>query len=369
MPSEPHVDPPVPTPPVVDDVAELTAEWLTAALADRVGVPVREVRSQRVGNGQIGTNHRLHLTWADPEGAAAVGAPSTLVAKMAGGDPSSRTLVAEGYRNEVGFYTEIAHTLAVRTPRCWYAAISDDSTCFVLLLDDLAPAEPGDQIRGCSVAEAEHAVVNLAGLHGPRWCDADLLDIDWLRRQDAAGAAFHAEVLAGATPVFLERFGERLGPGDAQLLEEVPNQLADWLLSRPERFAVIHGDYRPDNLMFPTHGAGVAAVDWQTLGLGLPGRDVGYLLATSLHPDLRREAEKELVRAYHDALVEHGVTGHPYEECFEDYRLGVVQGPLITVLGAVYATAEPSERSDAMFTAMATRSCAALRDLDPFSLL
>lgn len=358
-----------PVPPVVDDVADLTADWLTAALAHPVGVPVAEVRSERVGNGQIGTNHRLHLTWADPDAAAAAGAPATLVAKMAGGDPASRTLVADGYRNEVGFYTEISHTLAVRTPRCWYASISEDSTCFVLLLDDLAPAEPGDQIRGCTVAEAEHAVVNLAGLHGPRWCDLGLLDIDWLRRHDEAGAAFHAEVLAGATPVFLERFGERLGPGDARLLEQVPAHLADWLLTRPERFAVIHGDYRPDNLMFPSHGAGVSAVDWQTLGVGLPGRDVGYLLATSLHPQLRRDAEQDLVRAYHDALVDHGVTDHPYEECFEDYRLGVVQGPLITVLGAVYATAEPSERSDAMFTAMATRSCAALRDLDPFSLL
>ncbi len=30
-----------------------------------------------------------------------------------------------------------------------------------------------------------------------------------------------------------------------------PAHLAAWLMTRPERFAVIHGDYRPDNLMFP----------------------------------------------------------------------------------------------------------------------
>jgi hypothetical protein len=47
----------------------------------------------------------------------------------------------------------------------------------------------------------------------------------------------------------------------------------------------------------------------------------------------------------------------------------VAQGPLITILGSVYATAEPSAESDAMFAAMITRSCAAIRDLDPFSLL
>jgi hypothetical protein len=40
------------------------------------------------------------------------------------------------------------------------------------------------------------------------------------------------------------------------------------------------------------------------------------------------------------------------------------QGPMITVLGAIFATAERSERADGMFLAMARRSCAAIRDLD-----
>jgi hypothetical protein len=35
----------------------------------------------------------------------------------------------------------------------------------------------------------------------------------------------------------------------------------------------------------------------------------------------------------------------------------------------MYATAVRSERADGMFLAMATRSAAAIRDLDPFSLL
>ena len=138
-------------------------------------------------------------------------------------------------------------------------------------------------------------------------------------------------------------------------------------MTRPERFAVIHGDYRPDNLMFPAHGAGVSAVDWQTLAVGLPGRDIGYLLATSLDPEVRRAEERRIVESYRAALAEHGVEISA-DECFDDYRLGVVQGPLITVLGAVYAT-DPNPSSDAMFTAMITRSLQAIRDLDPFSLL
>ncbi|MCU0311729.1 MAG: ecdysteroid 22-kinase family protein [Acidimicrobiales bacterium] len=357
------------SPPVCDAPEDLTPEWVTAALATRdITTPVTGVRFERVGTGQMGTSYRLWLDYADPASAEAEGAPATLVAKMAAGDPASRDIIAEGYRNEVGFYRELAGTLAVRTPRCWYATIADDWKCFVLLLEDLAPSVPGDQVRGVTVDEARDAVVNLAGLHGPRWKDDSLLQIEWLKRHEREGAEFYAQVLDGAIPTFLERFEARMGPDDPATLREVPAHLADWLLTRPERFSVIHGDYRPDNLMFPAHGAGVSAVDWQTLALGLPGRDIGYFLATSLDVADRRAHERELVAAYHEALAAHGVTDHDLDECFDDYRLGVVQGPMITVLGAVYAT-DPNDASDAMFTAMITRSLAAIRDLRPYELL
>jgi hypothetical protein len=367
VPSTPPTD--LPSAPPTDDPTDLDPTWVSAALAaSGVETSIDAIRSERIGTGQMGTSYRLWLDYSDPDAAVVEGAPATVVAKMAAGTPESRTLISDGYRSEFRFYVEIAHTLAVRTPRCWYATIAEDSRTFVLLLDDLAPSVPGDQVTGCTIEQARDALVNLAGLHGPRWCDAALLDLGWMNRTDREGAEFYAQVLDGAIPTFLDRFGSRMGPLDADTLREVPSHLADWLTTRPERFAVIHGDYRPDNLMFPIHGPGVSAVDWQTLALALPGRDVGYFLATSLEPSIRREHERELVAAYHDALFEHGVADHDLNQCFEDYRLGVVQGPLITVLGAVYAN-DPNDKSDAMFTAMITRSLEAIRDLDPYSLL
>lgn len=357
-------------PPVHDDEAELTPAWVAAALRTTgLDHDIVDVARQRVGTGQIGTSHRLTITYADPAAALAAGAPVTLVAKMAGGDPENRGIVSDGYRNEFGFYTEVADTVAINTPRCWYAVISDDNTCFVLLLDDLAPAEPGEQVRGCTLDEARLALVNLAGLHGPRWADPALLDIPWMNRPTAEGSAFYGEVLAGAIETFGERFGSRLGDGDLDLFRTIPPRLGDWMMTRPERFTTIHGDYRPDNLMFLPDGSAVSTVDWQTLGLGLAGRDVGYFLATSVDPALRRSHERELVGVYHEALRTHGVTDLSLDDCFEDYRIGVVQAALITILGAVYATAEPTPASDAMFLAMATRGAEAIRDLDPLSLI
>ena len=357
-------------PPVHDDAAELTPAWIEQALRTTgVEVDIAAVDRARVGTGQIGTSYRLTITYADPDAATAAGAPPTLVAKMAGGDPENRGIVSDGYRNEFGFYTEIAETVAINTPRCWYAVISDDNNCFVLLLDDLAPAEPGEQVRGCTLDEARLALVELAGLHGPRWADPTLVDIAWMNRPTAEGSAFYGEVLAGAIETFGERFGTRLGGGDLDLFRTIPARLGDWMMTRPERFTTIHGDYRPDNLMFLPDRSAVSTVDWQTLGLGLAGRDVGYFLATSIEPELRRSHERELVGVYHEALRSHGVTDLSFDDCFEDYRIGVVQAALITILGAVYATADPTPASDAMFLAMATRGADAIRDLDPLSLI
>ncbi len=353
---------------IADTPEALTTDWLTDALrasGHLTGGRVAEATLRPLGTGQMCDSVRVTLRY---EGAEAT-APETVVAKLPAADPTSRATAVSlrSYEKEVRFYQQLAPTLPMRTPTVYHADIEPVSASFVLLLEDLAPATPGDQATGLTGEEAEHAAVNLAGLHGPRWSDPSLLEIPWLSRHTPETAEFYGQILAGAIPTFLERFEGWMAPEDPDTLRSVPEHLGAWLLARPDRFAVIHGDYRPDNLMFPKHGAGVSAVDWQTLAVGLPGRDIGYLLATSLDPEVRRAEERRIVEAYRAALAEHGVELSA-EECFDDYRLGVVQGPLITVLGAVYAT-DPNPSSDAMFTAMITRSLQAIRDLDPFSLL
>ncbi len=241
---------------------------------------------------------------------------------------------------------------------------------FTLLLDDLAPAEPGDQVAGCSPAAAVAAAVNLAGLHGPRWCDATLYDHPGLNRVGADDAAFLGSVFASAVDIFVDRYRAEIDDDGEGTLRRFVDVVPTWITARAERFALGHGDYRLDNLLFHPDGE-VHAVDWQTLSVGQPGRDLAYFCATSLEVEDRRAHEEAVVSAYREALLGHGVVGADYPEAtaFEDYRLGVLQGPLITVLGVAYATAGRSERADTMFLTMFRRSLAAIDDLDPFALL
>ncbi|GAA0248129.1 phosphotransferase family protein [Cryptosporangium japonicum] len=340
-----------PDPSLVADSADaLTPAWLGRVL----DAPVSAVRTRRIGTGQIGASYRVQLDYAGGAGTA----PASVVVKM--GTGADRSMTSQGYAWEVGFYRHLAARVAARLPRCWYAAISPDHTRFTLVLEDLAPSTPGAQAEGCTVARARHAVVNLAGLHAPFWNSPVLASgLDWLAPTDAEGAAFLGALHRDATEVFTQRFGAALTPADAATLRAAAALTEPWLRDHQTPFSLVHGDYRLDNLMFHPTSPEVAALDWQTVSVGHPGRDLAYFVALSLPVDERRAAEDALVEAYHAAL---DVPGYSLAECRAGYRLGLLHAPVITVLGCVYAAVERTPAADAMFLSMTARACQAIRD-------
>jgi hypothetical protein len=349
---------------VFGEPGEITTTFLTEVIGRAgFGGQVSAVAHEPIGTGQIGRTFRLHLDVHGP-------GPRTLVVKLAGGDAEARSVIKSGYQKEVNFYDVFAASVAMRIPQCWHAAITEELVDFTLILDDLAPCVPGVQADGCTEAQARDAVRNLAGLHAPTW-NAQALDehLSWLGPVDAASSQFLGDLMIGAVERFIERYESPLGPADIATLREAAAHTGQWKSRVAGPRSLLHGDYRLDNLLFPLSGAGVVAVDWQTVTVGPPTRDLGYFVATCLTPEDRRSGEDALVDAYHDALVELGVEGYSRAECFEGYRLGVLQGPMITVLGCVYASAERTARADGMFVAMAKRSCAALRELDTLAVL
>jgi hypothetical protein len=336
--------------------ADLTPQWLSAAL----GADVTACRVATIGTGQTGSSYRLEVSYGAP-----TALPSSFVAKLGAEDPEVRQRVAYAYRAEVGFYASIAATLAVPVPRCYASQISDDASTFVLLMQDLAPAVQGDQIAGCTPVVAEIGARALAGLHGPRWCDPTWRDVEFLTMPIATveSAAGMGELARVATDVFIDTLGDRMTDEDRTTLGQFPEAVPDWLLARPERFALLHGDFRLDNLMLGPDG-GVTVVDWQTLTVGLPARDLAYWVSTSLSPPDRRAGEAAAVAAYHRALA---IEDYPLSVCEADYRIGQLQPPLIATLGWAFTTQTP--RGADMMLAMMARSCAAIRDLKTLEAL
>lgn len=340
--------------------AEVTATWLSRVL----GAEVDSVQTAPIGTGQTGATYRVSVTYRDD-----ADLPATFAVKLPSQDDTVRDRVTIGYRSEHAFYTNVADHVQIPVPHCHHCEIAGEGTDFVLLLADMAPAEQGDQIAGCSPAEATLAVLALADLHGPTWADPRWANFPGIAmpKPEPDSAKGFGDVATMATDITLDKLGDRLDAEDRDTMRAAMSVVTPWLLAEPDRFAILHGDYRLDNMLFDPDRTRITVVDWQTLGSGLPARDLSYFTATSLDPAVRASAEADLVGAYHERLLSHGVTGYDRETCWQDYRLGMLQAPLITVLGTAFANS--TERGDDMMVVMAQRGCQAIRELGTLELI
>ncbi len=343
----------------------VSPEWLTHVLR-RAGLLERAVvdsfSTQTVGTGQMGTSVRYTLSYDHREETA----PRSVVCKFASADATSRAtgIALRVYEAEVSFYRDLAHTVDIRTPACYFADIDLGTGEFVLVLEDLAPCVHGDQIAGCSVDQAALAMEELAKLHAPRWGDPRLADLSWLNRTTPESTEMTAQVLTSLFPGFLERYGSRLEPEYVRVAERFRPGLGPWLRLREQPFVVQHGDYRLDNMLFGTADGGypLAVVDWQTVIWGPPLADASYFLGAGLLPETRRQHERALLRLYYDALRARGVDGFSWERCWNDYRRYAFSGFLMAV-GASMMVVQ-TERGDEMFLTMARRHGTQILDLD-----
>lgn len=341
----------------------VTAAFLTERLraAGHAGVEVRRFDAERIGTGQIGQCFRYTLDLTGGDGSA----PSRLVGKFPSDDPQSRQtgVTLRNYLKEVSFYRELASRVTTRTPRCYYAAIDGEGPDFVLLLEDLAPAEQGDQLRGCTPAVARAAVQQLVGLHAPGWCDAGLRSVEWLGEPSALMVQFGRMLYSAQVEPFMARYGHFLAPDEAAIVRAVADSKGPPFEPLGDVFSLVHVDYRLDNLMIDAQSdpPSVAVVDWQSITLGNPMSDVAYFMGAGLVPEVRREVEEEIVRGYHAALVQAGVSGYPFARCWSDYRRGAFAGFAVTVVASMMVV--QTARGDEMFTAMARRHARHALDL------
>lgn len=334
---------------------DVTTDWLSSRLreAGHENAEVRSFTQQKVGTGQIGTCIRYELELADADDAT----PRSLIGKFASDDPTSRQTGVQlgNYLKEVKFYTELQPRLSIRTPKCYAAEIDGMGPDCVLLLEDLAPAEQGDQLAGCSAQIAHAAVQELVGLHAPTWRDATLRDFDWLGQPNdntiMLGRTLYQMHLAG----FLERYGPRLEADEAGIIERVAQSKGAPFELLGDTFSLVHVDYRLDNMLIDSRPSPpqITVVDWQSVTLGNPLSDVAYFLGAGMLPDTRRTVEEGIVRDYHAALLERGIENYDWDRCFSDYRRGSFAGFAVTVIASMMV--QQTARGDEMFIAMARR--------------
>ena len=350
--------------------ADLTVEWMNEALSSSVslnGARVASIEWEQiaVGEGFAGQLARIEIGYAGGSGTPD-DAPSSLIGKFASAHAETRELLAMagGYEREVRFYSDLAEGCGLPTPRCYHAAFDAEAGTCVILLEDLSPAETGDQVLGATVEEARFVVAELARFHARWWNDQSLISMEWMRPSADMGEQIITLFETGL-PAFEEKAADypRIRVLVRRAGKVLPMMVAE-LLGRFGRqpYTLVHGDMRLDNLFLPVaDGDRFTVIDWQGTTLGAGAADLSYWLALSLTVEVRRAHEDELLRLYHSTLVEHGVTDYKFSELKRDYA-GTLLALIPFAVVASNALDLSSERGQALAGAIFSRMDEALAD-------
>jgi hypothetical protein len=274
-------------------------------------------------HGMTGHLLRLRLSYDRQE----PGAPSSLVAKFSASAPEERAIVHSFgfYEREVRFYQQLAFTIPLRTPRCYFAEVDLSSGASLVLLEDLSTLRSLNW--DCSVADAELIVGELAVLHAVWWQDPRLAH-SWLQLKgmvapDQVGPAFD-----NAWEPFLAKLSSpvtdeilNLGRLGAEFL---PRAAAHLHTDPPT--TLVHNDIQGDNLFLGGDSGepSLTVIDWQLATSGRGLIDLAFFMGGNLQTGHRRNHEDRLITTYHASLTEHGVDNYSLDQCRLDYRLALL---------------------------------------------
>lgn len=323
-------------PAALDDV---TAHWLTDALraGGLDGVRVASVTRTPVGHSLMCTLARVVPEY---EAGIGPGTPRSVIAKIASPDVLAQSL-GKGLRlweREARFYAELAASLNVRIPRCYYNGSDPQSNRYALLLEDLGHLEARELYEGATPTQATAAVRWLAGFHATWWNSPALASLHWMptgedRRRgmrpmiEAAWQHGHEHLMAAGLP----------SRPLAWLQAMIPRHGEEAFVGAPCPSTVAHGDFRLDNVFFD--GDEVVVYDWQSAERGHGLFDLAFFVAGSLPVEQRRTTERELVSLYRRGLVERGIVAPTFDEMFNLYRQHVLTIlPILALLGSVDPT-------------------------------
>jgi len=345
---------------------ELTAEWLTEIT--ELGATVSSVECEDIGTnvGFMGEVIRCHLTWDTPSEPASgpasdsptstdlpksviVKVPTQVDANFAAGD------ALQSYEREIVVYQQLRPSLGLPMPEYVYGAMDPDPAPwlqrpvlflfdhlpirginwviaqflklsgkskrrYILVLEDIADARSPSQMAGGSLDDARRSLEVLARFHATNWLRTDAADTyNRIWHADRASRVFQASYVRNRER-FVERFGEAIGAEKLARLDEIQTRVPEIssALAR-EPWSLLHGDFRLDNVLFRPNGE-IVVLDLQGLGSGRPAIDVAYFITTAL-TGAHRHQEEHLLRTYHDALVEAGVTGYSFDDLTHDCSL------------------------------------------------
>jgi hypothetical protein len=296
----------------------------TAALSSVMG---RTVRSIRVLASDAGTSSRARLVLTGDD------VPESVFVKITAQTAATRLMGELGRlgNTEVRFYSQLAPELS-GVPVAHGAAFDTWTGRYLLVLEDLPESCVfPDTLHPLSTDQAALLVELLATVHGTFW---DRMrhnapgSLGWLYTPSGDVTSLLTGSLMTTS---MKRLSERtaIPVENGRFIAENYRAVAAVIDTPPH--TVMHGDAHPGNVYFRDGEAGL--LDWQAVRRGHPSRELAYTLVTSLTPEDRRGAQRELLDVYRQALAAAGGPDLDRDDLWLRYRQGALYAyvaPLIT---------------------------------------
>ena len=354
----------------------VNVEWMRGVL-EKNGYTQFKIKGLMIGDlndnrGLAGQINKIRLEY-DDEHTVAPYPPTHFVLKMTrsgfGGRVNS---VFHGTGREAKFYaSERYRSLAHLYPRVYYSHGSLWYGEMTILLEDVTvqASTPlnfvfGNQIWGVPkavepprdvVATLETVWTLTAQQHARFWNDPTLLNEPWLKANDW----YHGkgrqewEIMLARSKAFWE--AAKVKAADKATGWNFSKKLSDIIDMSFEKssweamqkhinthpFTLTHGDYHASNMfLVRKEGANVDTpimFDWSEVGPWEPTADLGQMLISDVKPEFYKHT-KQLVRKYHQTLIESGVSEStfPWDACWNSFcRAGVERWifmfPILTI--------------------------------------
>jgi hypothetical protein len=258
----------------------------------------------------------------------------------AGGATEQRAKL--GIARAVHFYVEIAPTLVnVNIPTCYYAEGSMETGEMLLLLEDVSNSIPSGVFFGSgnpnnwaiteklpelcegnpnAIETTIKAFKLFAHMHGQYWMDNTLIEKTWLRASDwmrGENEKSWKEAQAMQSSNW-SNIKKQIGNGTATIewdshlvacldvsFQKASEENAFTTYSErmsSNTFTLVQGDCHPHNLLWNKEDRSLHVIDFEMIGVGPPGQELGQFIISHMIPSVRRECENTILQAYYDEL-------------------------------------------------------------------
>lgn len=309
-------------------IKALTDDWLNNALEQRRGgAYVTNFLVENIGDGVGfgGTVLRIDLEYSK-----ICDAPASAILKLPVIAPAMLEAVkAQGLFREAMFYQTFAQTLPASLKQClpeiYHVEIHPGAQDFAILMEDLGEPDADSNAGGMSpeLDNLIKAVKSIGQFHAAFWNKPLMEDPEtsWLTPvidSNADSRRGHLESLANAmghikaseiNNGYLMNCIQRL----VTLIPLAPDQTPQGLPT-----TLTHGDFHPGNIFIRNEQ--VKIFDWQLVSQGSPLLDVANFLASSVAPADHERYTPNLLRAYHDTLLEEGVSDYSMAKLRKDLK-------------------------------------------------